>query len=313
VRIIAAVEEAAGIRLLKSLAKGPHEVVAVLATPPEAGAPASNAWNVAASLGLSLWPARTVRDPMFATMLADLEPDVLLNAHSLHIIHASLLKVPRYGAYNLHPGPLPRYAGLNAPSWAIYHGEAQHGVTLHRMDSGVDTGPIVSQEIFDITPEDTGISLSGKCVRLGLRLIDRLLVDLSTDPAALILTPTALEELEYYGRDIPHEGMMSWEWSGQEIVRFVRACDYYPFPSPWGHPCVDLHGQPLGVVKAKLLDSSPNGALGTVVASQNGAVSVVCSDGHIEVTHVYYGDRYSLAADVIDVGTVLADGGFPST
>jgi len=58
----------------------------------------------------------------------------------------AVLGVPARGAWNLHPGPLPRYAGLNAPSWAIYRGEQRHGVTVHRMDRGIDTGDIAYQE-----------------------------------------------------------------------------------------------------------------------------------------------------------------------
>ena len=61
---------------------------------------------------------------------------------------------------NLHPGPLPQYAGLNVPSWAIYNGEVTHGVSLHRMDSGIDTGPIAYQASVLIGPRDTGLSLS---------------------------------------------------------------------------------------------------------------------------------------------------------
>ena len=55
---------------------------------------------------------------------------------------SDVLEAPRIGSFNLHPGPLPEYAGLNAPSWAIYHGEQEHRVTLHWLDAGIDTGPI---------------------------------------------------------------------------------------------------------------------------------------------------------------------------
>ena len=65
-----------------------------------------------------------------------------MNVHSLFLIHP-WSSAPTIGSFNLHPGPLPEYAGLNVPSWAIYEGEKRsHGVTVHWMDEGVDTGPI---------------------------------------------------------------------------------------------------------------------------------------------------------------------------
>ena len=67
--------------------------------------------------------------------------DLLLNVHSLYLIaRRTVVAAPRIGSFNLHPGPLPEYAGLNTPSWAIYNGEREHGVTVHWMEPGVDTG-----------------------------------------------------------------------------------------------------------------------------------------------------------------------------
>ena len=56
--------------------------------------------------------------------------DLILNVHSLHLIRKEILDLPRLGSFNFHPGPLPRYAGLNSVCWALYRGETKHGVTL---------------------------------------------------------------------------------------------------------------------------------------------------------------------------------------
>ena len=95
------------------------------------------------------------------------EVDIILNIHSLFIINKEVVNAPRIGCFNMHPGPLPRYAGLNAVSWAIYRGETSHGVTIHKMEPGIDTGPIVYQELFDIDDADTGLTLSARCIRSG--------------------------------------------------------------------------------------------------------------------------------------------------
>ena len=102
--------------------------------------------------------------------------DLLLNVHALSVLPAELVAAPRIGSFNLHPGPLPGYAGLNAPSWAIYHGEKTHAVTVHWMDGGIDTGPIAYQSELEITDEDRGFTLSAKCVRAGLPMLQDLLL-----------------------------------------------------------------------------------------------------------------------------------------
>ena len=99
-RIAVICGEAAGVRLLQALSRGPYEVAAVLAWGP--------AQAVATRLGYRPEPAERVREPALAAELAARRVDLLLNVHSLHIVPAALLEVPRLGAWNLHPGPLPR-------------------------------------------------------------------------------------------------------------------------------------------------------------------------------------------------------------
>jgi methionyl-tRNA formyltransferase len=101
--------------------------------------------------------------------------DLLLNVHSLHIIHPAVLAATQIGDFNLHPGPLPHYAGLNVVSWSIYRGETQHGVTIHKMEDVVDTEAIAYQEMFDLNEDDSGLRVSSTCTRVGLKLIDSLL------------------------------------------------------------------------------------------------------------------------------------------
>ena len=89
-----------------------------------------------------------VKDPALAESLRSEPVDLLLNVHSLYIVHQNVLAVPRSGAYNLHPAPLPRYAGLNSVSWAIYRGEKEHGVTFTKWKPGIDTGATCSRKYF---------------------------------------------------------------------------------------------------------------------------------------------------------------------
>jgi methionyl-tRNA formyltransferase len=95
-------------------------------------------------------------------VLRERDVDILLNLHSLVVLGADVVAALRVGSFNLNPGPLPEYAGLNAPSWAIYRGESRHAVSLHWMDAGIDSGPIAYESSFEIDDSDTGLSLTAQ-------------------------------------------------------------------------------------------------------------------------------------------------------
>jgi len=262
-------EEAAGARTLQLTLRGGHELAALVTSP---GSPA---WTLAQKLGISAVPAARVRAPGLGDDLARLRVELLLNVHSLYVLPASVLRTPVHGAYNLHPGPLPDYAGLNAPSWAIYNGEDSHGVTLHRMEPGIDTGPIAFQERFAITPEDTGLSLSLRCAEKGLALIERLL---AADPACLALAPQDLGRRRYFGRGVPQGGRIDWRHSARRMHAFVRACDYHPFASPWGVPRARLADREVEIRKVALTGEACAEPPGTVRCDRAGRTRVACAD-----------------------------------
>jgi methionyl-tRNA formyltransferase len=241
-RVALLCEESAGARVLEMLARGTHELAAVLTS--EQSPP----WCRAVQLGLRPLAARRVREPDFAAALSRSGVELLINVHSLYIVPPAVLQVPRLGAYNLHPGPLPGCAGLNAPSWAIYHGSKTHGVTLHRMEAGIDTGAVVSQEIFPLQSQDTGLSVALRCAQKGVELIKKMLDQLVAG-AMLPCTPQDLAQRRYFGREVPQGGRIDWNARARRIHDFVRACDYQPFASPWGTPKATLEGREVEVHK----------------------------------------------------------------
>jgi methionyl-tRNA formyltransferase len=304
-------EESAGIQTLKALAGSGHRIVAVMASQSKDNGGLVNLWETSERLGYQTWPSKLVKDPGFADEVRAAEVDVILNIHSLFIINKEVVKAPRIGCFNMHPGPLPRYAGLNAVSWAIYRGETSHGVTIHKMEPGIDTGPVVYQEHFDIDEADTGLTLSARCIRSGIPLVLRLMETASSDPAAIPLTPQDLTKREYFGREIPHDGKLFWTLPAGEIVNFVRACDYFPFPSPWGHPQTILESmsgeKAIGVVKARLTGERCDRSPGTVGEAVGSGVKVACGDEWIAVNKLKVEGRYVNSAEVLKPGSRLSN------
>jgi len=98
----------------------------------------------------------------------------LISANSAFIVPAELLEQFEGRSLNFHPGLLPEYAGLHTHQWAIRNGEREFGVTVHRMENAIDTGPIVGQVRFPVKPDDTGLSLYSRCLTAGAELFSRI-------------------------------------------------------------------------------------------------------------------------------------------
>ena len=301
-------EESAGIQMLKSLSATANKIVGVMASPSTNGTATATLWNVATKMGYTTWPAKLVKDPEFAKEIRAQDVDILLNVHSLFIIKGELLTAPRLGSFNLHPGPLPRYAGLNAPLWAIYHGEERHGATIHKMLPELDTGPIAYQTILEVGEAETGLSLSSRCVKTGIEMLRKLVDVASTSPADIPLKTQDLTERTYFGKGVPNGGRLQWSLPAREIVNFVRACDFFPLPSPWGHPRIEWRNREIQVSRAQRTGRSCDSAPGTVGEVVESGVLVASLDEWVEVKMLMVDGKYSKAAELLNSGDQLLDG-----
>jgi methionyl-tRNA formyltransferase len=253
-RLLLFLEESAGIQALRCAHASDHEIVAVLTTMGDAGVKHLGATvkAVAEYLELPVWSAELVKSASFAEQVEREKVDLILNVHSLHIVHPAVLSAVNVGAFNLHTGPLPTYAGMNAVNWAIMNGEPQHGTTLHWMEDGIDTGDIAFETRFDLTVDDTGLSVSRQCAKDGGDLIRKLL---ETKPDSIPRVPQDLSCRRYYKLGLPFNGQIPWK-SARQVERFVRACNFYPLRSPWGIPTVDLKGEPFGLTQVVVTDET---------------------------------------------------------
>jgi UDP-4-amino-4-deoxy-L-arabinose formyltransferase/UDP-glucuronic acid dehydrogenase (UDP-4-keto-hexauronic acid decarboxylating) len=297
-------EDAAGVQVLRMLAGTAHCVVAVMTRVSGSGAVGATVAGVASRLGYAVWPARRAQEPDFPQVIAAEAVDLLLNVHTHQILPGAVVAAPRIGSFNLHPGPLPAYAGLNAASWAIYHGERVHGVTLHWMDEGINTGPVAYSSEFPIEEDESGLTLSAKCVRAGLPLVHDLLEDAGRDAIPHNPQPPVIRR--YYGREIPHQGRLIWTETALRIVNFIRACDYAPFPSPWGRPRAYLNGREIVVLKAVLSGVRSDAPAGSVGDREGSDILVAARDEWIRVKRVQVGSSSYAAGDVLRPGERFA-------
>ena len=298
-KVLLVAEEAAGVQTLRLLAESHHQVMAVMTASGSGMGSGATVSAVAARLGIPVWTPRHTKQHALDERVRRDGIDLLLNVHALHVLPAELVAAPRIGSFNLHPGPLPAYAGLNAPSWAIYQGEQTHAVTVHWMDSGIDTGAIAYEAGLEISDDETGFSLSAKCVRAGLPLLQELL---TAAASGTVPRRPQTGTRRYYGRQVPQGGRIDWTRPAAQIVNFVRASDYAPFPSPWGHPRASIAGREISVLKAiRTSEPCPDmpGRVGRRVGDE---ILVAASDNWVQVR------RLRIGASVLPAGQVLQPG-----
>jgi methionyl-tRNA formyltransferase len=301
-RVALVAEEAAGARTFKLVVDSGHELVLVVttadATSPTAGA-ARAADAVFEEPGI-------VREAAFAERLRDARVDLLLNVHSLLIVRPDALGIPSVGSFNLHPGPLPEWAGLDAPSWAIAAGASTYGCTVHWMNAGIDAGPIAYATTFPVSDRETGLSLNARCARQGLVLLARLLEAAGSGASAIPATPQAAAGRRYFRRGPPGDGVVDWDTSGESIDRFVRACDFHPLPSPWAPaPRTWVGGRELRILKTLPTSEPARADPGTVARVAGGAAFVAAGDTLVQISSVAVKGQPTPADAVLQPGMVL--------
>lgn len=266
-----------------------HEIVAVVA--PEGPAAA--------------W-ARRAGVPLFARSqeLVEAHPgpvDYLFSITNLTILSPDVLALASRAAINFHDGPLPAYAGLNTPSWALLEGEAGHGVTWHLMTEAVDCGDILATETIAIEDGETSLSLNTKCFEAGLRSFAVLAADI--EAAVQRRRPMPAPPARFFGKDTRPAAAATIDWGApaDEIARRVSALDFGSYRNPLGIAKALLGDRLVLVHGATVLDRRSDAAPGTIVESGVAAV-VATGGGDLRLDRLTDADGEPLASSHLRVG-----------
>lgn len=123
------------------------------------------------------WQPSNLKDKEVIHRVASYKPDCIIVASYGKIIPQEIISIPKYGILNVHASLLPRYRGASPIQRAILNGDTQTGVTIMKIDSGLDTGDVLSQEIYNITKNETTTTLTDKLANLGSALLLKTLPD----------------------------------------------------------------------------------------------------------------------------------------
>lgn len=207
--------------------------------------------------------------------------DWIVSAANLTIIPDDVLSRARRGAVNFHDGPLPSYAGLNAPVWALLHGERQHGVTWHLIEDGIDEGRIIASRPVDISPTETAFSLNAKCYAAGIESFPEVVDQLSLGAPGAV--PQDLSGRSYFGRAARPEAaaLIDFARPAEEVASFVRALDHGGYDNPVSLPKILHDGAIICVQSADAI--AGGGAPGTVLEVDGQTVVIACSEGAVSL------------------------------
>lgn len=279
-------EEAAGIRLLRSLSASPHNICYVFCSAASESMNGISVWTIANDLGLNTVPVEQLKQPTTPQKLKDANIDLIISVRSPAILNDKIIACPRIGAFNLHTGPLPAYAGRNVISWAIFNGENSHGVTLHELTAEIDGGDIIYQSLFPIEQNDTALDVTGRCIKEGIILVNKLINLAALSPTQLPRKQQDSRLRHYYDKSTPNQGNIDWNWDADKIDRFVRACNFYPLPTPWGHPKAVIGNQPIQVLSVQKTSQKTEESPGSLKVTSEKKILVACKDGWIHIDEV---------------------------
>lgn len=200
--------------------------------------------QLAQTLDLPIIQPEKLRQPEALEQLRNWAPDLVVVAAFGQILRQEVLDLPPHGCINVHASLLPRWRGASPINAAILHGDEETGVTIMKMDAGLDTGPMLAQRAIPIAPEETAGSLFEKLSNLGADLL------LETLPEYLAGTltpvPQPQEGVTYTPMLKKEEGRLDFTSPAVELERRVRAFN------PWPGAFMELDGTLLKIHQAHI-------------------------------------------------------------
>jgi len=271
---------------LRALAAA-HEVVAVYAQPPKPAGRGQKetpcpVHRAALELGLPVrTPARVKRDTAEHAAFAALNADVAVVAAYGLILPLPMLEAPRLGCLNIHASLLPRWRGAAPIHAAVLHGDTESGITIMRMEEGLDTGPMLLREAIALHPRITTPELHDALAAMGARLIIRALAE---QPAA-VLQPA--DGVTYAPKLTKADGALDWREPAAALERRVRAM------TPWPGAYFAAGAEQIRLHDARA--EAGSGAPGTLLAPD----LVACGQGALRLLRLRRPGRAAMPADAL--------------
>lgn len=222
-----------------------------------------------------LQPA-SLKDPGVQADIRELNPDLIIVVAYGMLLPQAVLDIPAHGCVNVHASLLPRWRGAAPIQAAILAGDTRSGVSLMRMEAGLDCGPVYASSALDIADYETAGQLHDRLAELGGHLLLGSLsgiIDGSTDAI-----PQDGKRATYAGKIDKQDARIDWSQPAASQVLKVRA--YNPVPGAW----FELNDERIKVWAAEALNEG--GAPGEVMAAGPEGIDIACAEGGLRMTEL---------------------------
>lgn len=272
---------------LQALYEAGHEIVGVVSQPDKPKGRGKNLQptpvkEAALKLGLPVYQPKRVREPEFVQVLKDLNPEVIVVVAFGQLIPKEILELTPYGCINVHASLLPKYRGAAPIQWAVIDGEQESGVTIMRMDEGLDTGDMISKAVVPLDAEETGGSLFDKLSQTGAKLLVETLPSLEDGTAVFEKQPEE-SPTAYAGMIKKSMGNLDFSRPAVELERLIRGLN------PWPSAYTRLDGKTLKIWKAQVREEEKGQETlepGTVWITEQQELLVKTGKGMLKITEL---------------------------
>jgi methionyl-tRNA formyltransferase len=233
----------------------------------------------AVRLGIPVFQPEKARHPDAVARIAAEAPDLIVVVAYGHILPKAILDIPRRMCVNVHASLLPKYRGAAPINWAVAGGETETGITIMKMDEGMDTGPMLYALKTPIGEEDTAESMYGRLSDLGAQaLVDALrrmregtLSETTQDNALATYAPMLKKD----------HGKIDWGKCAREVRNLIRGM------APWPSATTVHAGRALKVLASVIAaEEGTAGDPGEVLDAAASGVDVACGDGVLRLLSV---------------------------
>ena len=228
----------------------------------------------ALSQSLPVYQPVKIREPEAVELVRSLAPELLVTAAYGQILPEEILRLPPYGAINVHASLLPKYRGAAPINWAILNGETETGITIMHMAKALDAGDMIVQKRTLIGPEENAQQLTERLAELGAQALAE---------AAALLAEGRAPRTAQNEADSTYASMLSRELSPMDWSRpaHVLQCQVRGL-IPWPCASTDIfHGVTMKIYAAEEPGFSTQAAPGTVVAAGKAGIDIACGDGQV--------------------------------
>lgn len=238
----------------------------------------SSVKKIALEKNLPVLQPERARDPKFFEQLRELNPDLIVVAAYGQLLPQAILDLPRFGCINVHASLLPKYRGAGPIQWAILDDEKETGVTIMKMELGLDSGEMLSRCATPIKPDDTAQTLHDRLAQIGAQLLPPTLLDY----VAGKIVPQKQNETEVtHARKITKDdGRLDWSQPARNLWNQVRA--FTPWPGAFAFQKIEATQRLLKIWQVEVVENF-SGEPGKVLLADKNGIVVACGKNALRI------------------------------